>query len=42
MLRTREIEKVPPIFNEEGNPVIIEEGSKMGVSHVITLEDLMR
>jgi hypothetical protein len=42
MLRTGEIEEVPPKFDEEGNPIIIEEGSKMGASNATTLEDLMR
>jgi hypothetical protein len=42
MLRAEEIEEVPPKFDEEGNPIIIEEGSKMGVSNASTLEELMR
>jgi hypothetical protein len=42
MSRTREIEEVPPKFDEEGNPIIIEEGSKMGASNAPTLEELMR
>jgi hypothetical protein len=42
MLRTREIEEIPPKFDEEGNPVIIEVGSKMGTASATTLEDHMR
>jgi hypothetical protein len=42
MLRAEEIEEVPPKFDEEGNPIIIEEGSKTGVSNASTLEELMR
>jgi hypothetical protein len=42
MSRTVEVDEVPPKFDEEGNPVIIEEGSKMGASNASTLEDLMR
>jgi hypothetical protein len=41
-LRTGEIEEVPPKFDEEGNPIIIEEGSKMRASNATSLEDLMR
>jgi hypothetical protein len=42
MLRTREIEEIPPKFDEEGNPVIIEVGSKTGTASATTLEDHMR
>jgi hypothetical protein len=42
MSRTREIQEVPPKFDEEGNPVIVEKGSKMGASNAPTLEDLMK
>jgi hypothetical protein len=42
MSRFGEIEEVPPKFDEEGNPIIIEEGSKMGASNAPTLEDLTR
>jgi hypothetical protein len=42
MSRTGEIQEVPQKFDEEGNPITIEEGSKMGVSNAPTLEDLMR
>jgi hypothetical protein len=42
MLRTREVDEVPPKFDEEGNPVIIEEGCKMGAANASTLEDLTR
>jgi hypothetical protein len=39
---TREIEEVPPKFDEKGNPIIIEEGSKTGASNAPTLEEPMR
>jgi hypothetical protein len=42
MSRTREIEEVPPKFDEEGNPVAIEEGSKTRASNAPTLEELRR
>jgi hypothetical protein len=42
MSRTREIEEVPPKFDEKGNPIIIEEGSKTEASNAPTLEELMR
>jgi hypothetical protein len=42
MSKTREEDKVPPKFDEEGNPVNIEEGSKSGTSNAPTLEDLMK
>jgi hypothetical protein len=42
MSRTWEIEEVPQNFNEEGNPIIIEEGFKTGASNATTLENLMR
>jgi hypothetical protein len=42
MLRTREEDEVPPKFDEEGNPVNIEEGSKSRASNASTLEDLMK
>jgi hypothetical protein len=32
MSRSGEIAEVPPKFDEEGNPVIIEEGFKTGAS----------
>jgi hypothetical protein len=38
----REIQEVSPKFDEEGNPVTIEEGSKTGASNAPTLEDLMK
>jgi hypothetical protein len=41
MLRTGEIQEVPQKFNEEGNPITVEEGSKTGASNALTLEDLM-
>jgi hypothetical protein len=42
MSRTEEIQEVPQKFDEEGNPVTVEEGSKMGASNAPTLEDLMK
>jgi hypothetical protein len=42
MSRTGEIEEVPPKFDVDGNPIIIEGGSKTGASNATTLEDLMR
>jgi hypothetical protein len=42
MSRTGEEVEVPLKFNEEGNPIIIEEGSKKGALNALTLEDLMR
>jgi hypothetical protein len=42
MSRTGEIQEVPQKFDEEGNPVTIEEGFKMGASNAPTLEDLMK
>jgi hypothetical protein len=42
MPRIRKIEEVPPKFDEEGNPIIIEEGFKMGASNATTSDDLMR
>jgi hypothetical protein len=37
-----EEDEVPPKFDEEGNPVNIDESSKSGASNASTLEDLMR
>jgi hypothetical protein len=42
MSRTREIQEVPPNFNEGGNPITVEEDFKMGASNAPTLEELMR
>jgi hypothetical protein len=42
MSRTAEIQEIAQKFNEEGNPVIVEEGSKTGASNAPTLEDLMK
>jgi hypothetical protein len=43
MSRAREeIEVLPPKFNDAGNPLVIEEGSKLGTSKTPTLEDLMK
>jgi hypothetical protein len=42
MSRIRKIQEVPQKFDEEGNPVTVEEGSKTGASNAPTLEDLMK
>jgi hypothetical protein len=42
MSRTVEIQEVPQKFDEEGNPITIEEGSKTGASNAPTLEDLIK
>jgi hypothetical protein len=42
MSRTGEEVEVPLKFDEEGNPIIIEEGSKKGALNALTLEGLMR
>jgi hypothetical protein len=42
MSRTAEIQEITQKFNEEGNPIIVEEGSKTGASNAPTLEDLMK
>jgi hypothetical protein len=42
MWRTREIQEVPQKFDEEGNPITVEEGSKTGASNAPTLEDLLK
>jgi hypothetical protein len=42
MSRTEKIEEVPQKFDEEGNPVTVEEGSKTGASNAPTMEDLMK
>jgi hypothetical protein len=42
MSRTGEIQEVPQKFDEEGNPIIVEEGSKTGASNAPTLEDLLK
>jgi hypothetical protein len=42
MSRTGEIQEVPQKFDEEGNPITVEEGSKTGASNAPTLEDLMK
>jgi hypothetical protein len=42
MSRIREIQEVPQKFDEEGNPITIEEGFKTGASNAPTLEDLMK
>jgi hypothetical protein len=41
MSRTGEVDEIPPKF-DEGNPIIIEKGSKTGASNSSTWEDLMR
>jgi predicted RNase H-like nuclease (RuvC/YqgF family) len=40
--RIGEEDEVSPKFNEEGNPVNVNESSKSGASNTSTLEDLMR
>jgi hypothetical protein len=42
MSRIREEEEVPPKFNEEGNSINTNEGSKSGASNAPTLQDLMK
>jgi hypothetical protein len=42
MSRTGEIQEVPQKFDEEGNLVTVEEGSKTGASNAPTLDDLMK
>jgi predicted RNase H-like nuclease (RuvC/YqgF family) len=42
MSRTGEIREALAKFDEEGNPITIEEGSKTGASNAPTLEDLMK
>jgi hypothetical protein len=42
MSRTGEEEEIPPKFDEEGNPINIDEGSNSGASNAPTLEDLMK
>jgi hypothetical protein len=42
MLRTGEEDEIPPKFDEEDNPVNIDESSKSGAFNASTLEDLMR
>jgi hypothetical protein len=42
MSSTGEIQEVPQKFDEEGNPITVEEGSKIGASNAPTLEDLMK
>jgi hypothetical protein len=42
MSKTEKIHEVLQKFDEEGNPVTIEEGSKIGASNTPTLEDLMK
>jgi hypothetical protein len=37
-----EVEVPPQQFDEDDNPVVIEEGSKSGTNKAPTLEDLMR
>jgi predicted RNase H-like nuclease (RuvC/YqgF family) len=37
-----EIEVLPPKFDDDGNPLVIEEGSKSGTSKTPILEDLMK
>jgi predicted RNase H-like nuclease (RuvC/YqgF family) len=42
MSRIGEIQEVSPKFDEEGNPVTIEEGSKTGASSAPTMKDLIK
>jgi hypothetical protein len=43
MLKAGDEGEVPPQqFDEDGNPIVVEEGSKSGTSKAPTLEDLMR
>jgi hypothetical protein len=42
MWRTGEIQEAPQKFDEEGNPITVEEGSKTGASNAPTLEDLLK
>jgi hypothetical protein len=42
MSRTREEDEVPPKFDEEGNPINVDESSMLRASNASTLEDLMR
>jgi hypothetical protein len=37
-----EFEEPPPQFDEDGNPIVVEVGSKSGTSKTPTLEDLMK
>jgi hypothetical protein len=37
-----EFEQLPPQLDEDGNPIVIEVGSKSGTSKTPTLEDLMK
>jgi hypothetical protein len=37
-----EIEVLPPKFDDDDNPLVVEEGSKSGTSKTPTLEDLMK
>jgi hypothetical protein len=42
MSRTGKEDEVPLKFDEEGNPISTEEGSKSGASNARTLEELMK
>jgi hypothetical protein len=43
MLKTGKEEEIPsPKFDEEGNPIVVQEGSKSGAFTAPTLENLMR
>jgi hypothetical protein len=42
MSRTGVIQEVPQKFDEEGNPIIVEEGFKTRASNAPTLEDLIK
>jgi hypothetical protein len=42
MSRARDEDEIPPKFDDKGNPINIDDGSKSGASTGPTLEDLMR
>jgi hypothetical protein len=42
MSRTREVQEVLQKFDEENNPIIVEESSNTEASNAPTLEDLMK
>jgi hypothetical protein len=37
-----EFQEPPPQLDEDGNPIVVEVGSKLGTSNTLTLEDLMK
>jgi hypothetical protein len=42
MSRTREVQEVPQKFDEEDNPIIVEESSNTGGLNAPTLKDLIK